>query len=892
VAAPLLGEVRDHLDRHQRRLPEMIVASDPASGGEALGRRHAKATDGLLRSLFVAAQGQVGERPGARLPVALAAVGSYGRGAVALGSDLDVRILARKPAVGAAFAEAMLYPLWDAGLTVGHQVVTPADLIELGEADLPTATSLLDWRHLAGDEGLSARLLVRARAVLFEGPALQVFLGRLADEAAARHERLGGSVFLLEPDVKGGAGGLRDLDIVLWVARARWGAETLSDLVARGVLGERALAEILEARELLWRVRNRMHRAAGRRVDRLSFDLQESIAPSLGYLARARELVGSNAIDGEALLSVAVEAFMSDYYRHARHIAQALELTLLRARAAPRQEAPVEARPAASRGVVLRGGALGLGEIGALESDPAVALRLLTEAVAGQQPLEVAAREAVARASREPSFGEALRASAEARALFLDLCTGAAETPQLRRSVMAELHELGLLVALVPEFAPVVGRVHHDVYHVYTVDVHSGAALDRLKALMRGDLAADYPLACRLAAEVSQPEVLAVATLLHDVGKALGGNGHAARGAQMARVIGERLGLSLSGIDQVAHLVLTHLLMYHLATRRDVDDPATVDELLREVRGSENLRELYLLTVADLSTTSPTALTTWKAKLLDDLYVAAEARLAGQVGDGARVQQRVDEVLARAADSPVTRSFLASMPARYLLSSRADDVVAHLEVATRARGDSVAFSLRPSAHAGLAELCVVAPDRPGLLASIAAAIVACRLEIQAAQIFSHVLGEGRVQVVDLFWVRISDPSELGRARAALDRELAAFLDGRRAVAEVLGVQGGSRWGSRPAPAVPTTVSIDDRSSATHAILEVMTRDRPGVLCALAEALHALGLSIATAKINTEGARVADVFYLTDSRGSKLDLGPRRGEIERAIGEALVGLSRR
>jgi [protein-PII] uridylyltransferase len=332
--------------------------------------------------------------------------------------------------------------------------------------------------------------------------------------------------------------------------------------------------------------------------------------------------------------------------------------------------------------------------------------------------------------------------------------------------------------------------------------------------------------------------------------------------------------------------------MYHLATRRDVDDPATVDELLREVRGSENLRELYLLTVADLSTTSPTALTTWKAKLLDDLYVAAEARLAGQVGDGARVQQRVDEVLARAADSPVTRSFLASMPARYLLSSRADDVVAHLEVATRARGDSVAFSLRPSAHAGLAELCVVAPDRPGLLASIAAAIVACRLEIQAAQIFSHVLGEGRVQVVDLFWVRISDPSELGRARAALDRELAAFLDGRRAVAEVLGVQGGSRWGSRPAPAVPTTVSIDDRSSATHAILEVMTRDRPGVLCALAEALHALGLSIATAKINTEGARVADVFYLTDSRGSKLDLGPRRGEIERAIGEALVGLSRR
>jgi [protein-PII] uridylyltransferase len=904
-AAQLVSEIKTYLARHQGSLGGLVADHDPALSGEALGERNARAADGLLRSLFAAASSQVWGTRRRRPAVVLAAVGSYGRGAVALKSDLDVRFLsAGPPDEVAALAEAMLYPLWDGGLSVGHQIVSPEELIELARTDLPTATSLLDWRHIAGEEQLSSSLVSRARKALFDGSAGAAFVARLVDETAARHERYGGSVYLLEPDVKNGAGGLRDLDVALWVCRARWGERSLGDLVGRGVLLEREAAQIAHARELLWRIRNRLHLAANRRADRLTFDLQERVAVALGYLAPAtRRLAsqphgalgvaaGADGADGadalhEAACSAAVEAFMSDYYRNARAIARVREVLVNRARPLPRarREQPVEG------GFRLVDGQLTLADESALEADPSLALRLVAEAIARQVGVEPFAREAVCRAAEDPSFAARLRASREAARLFVLLCTSAAETRFLGRSVLEELHDLGLLVAMIPEFSPAVGRVHHDVYHVYTVDVHSVAAVDRLRALVRGDLTAEHPLACRLAAEISQPEVLYLATLLHDVGKAIGGTGHAARGAEMALAIGQRLGLPAGHTDQVAHLVRTHLDMYHVATGRDLDDPAALDAFLASVWGRENLRELYLLTVADLSTTSPTAMTSWKAKLLDELYLSAEARLLGQARHGldeVRVEQAAREALALSGGTAPAQAFIGSMSDRYLLSNLPQAIAAHSAVAERAAASGAALSLTAAGHAGVAELCVAATDRPGLLASIAAAIVACGLEVQAAQIHSRPLPDGTIQAVDLFWVKGRLPDARAAASVArhLEKALGAFLRSERPVSSALAARGSSPWASRHSPPVQTAISVDDRASPTHGILEVVTRDRPGVLCALALALHELGLSIALAKINTEGTRVADVFYLTDGLGQKRDLLPIAAQLRQKIVAAL------
>ncbi|HEU4407960.1 MAG TPA: [protein-PII] uridylyltransferase [Polyangiaceae bacterium] len=873
----LTDEVRGFVSLHRRALEADLAAGGPPAGGVEFGRRYAQAFDGLLGALFAAACAAAGHRPEAA-PCALLAVGSYGRGAVALGSDVDLRfVVGRDGGPARALAEAMLYPLWDGGVQVGHQVVGVDEWLSLAPSDLPTATSLLDARPLGGDLSLAERLAAGARRGLFAGPALAAFVARLAAEVEARRARFGDSVYLLEPDVKNGAGGLRDLDVARWAAGARWGAAGFDALVGHGALlaPEAAAAEAAEA--TLWRVRNRLHALAGRRSDRLTFDRQEQLAPALGY--------------GEG--GAAVERFMSDYYRQARAVGRVQELLLHRATPPSRARRPSDRD--LGGGVRLVGGEVALDDPARLEAEPALALRLYAEALALAAPVAPASRDALARAAADPAFGEALRRSPEAASLFVALAARPGPDRLGRGSALGDLHDLGLLVALVPEFAPVVGRVHHDVYHVYTVDVHSVAAVDRLRAIARGEFAGEFPLASRLAAAVARPRVLYLATLLHDVGKAIGGTGHAERGAETARGVAARLGLDDGEGDEIAHLVRTHLLMYHVATRRDLDDPATVAEFVRSVRGREGLRELYLLTVADLSTTSPSAMTSWKAKMLDALYLAADRHLAldgaPEPGEGRAARARA-ALLALAEDPAAAAAFVDSMPARYALANAPEAILAHAAVAARAAASGGAHVALSAAEAGddLVELCVAAPDRPGLLALVAAALAAAGLEIQAAQIHGRAPPGAPPQALDLFWVRGpgAEPERRERTLARVARELEALLAGERRPEDLLRGRGRSRWDDRPSPAVATEVRVDHRAASGHRLVEIVTRDRPALLYLLARTLHELGLDIALAKINTEGTRVADVFYVTEAGGAELDEGARAAAVRDAIYAALAG----
>ncbi len=870
------------VDAHREAMATRLGSGED---GMALGRVNAAFLEECTVSCFQQAASRVSV-PARGL--ALAAVGSFGRGAVALRSDADVMVVMDPRLVDAkraeAFAEALLYPMWDATLSVGHQVLSTADALPLGQKDLATATALLDLRLLAGDDALVRDLLVRAGEGLFAEQALAAFVERLEGEVASRQARFGGSVYLLEPDVKSGAGGLRDIDCIRWAARARYRVgdagpqDTWVELVRLGVIVAREAHEIGTAEEHLWRVRNRLHARAGRKADRLGFEEQEAIAMAMGYGDdRAR----------------AAERLMQDHYLHARAITRARESLFERLRP-PRRRGKVVASDLGA-GVHVFDGQVTVASSAQLSTDPGLALRLYAACVRLGAPVLPFARDAVARAAADPAWCERLRASPEAASAFAELVCTVPETRTRTGSIVAELHDVGLLLAMVPEFLPVTGRVHHDVYHVYTVDVHSVAAVDRLRQLARGELAQEFPLSSRLAAEVARPRPLFLATLLHDVGKGWPDStgsrkNHSKTGADLCRQILPRLGLSAEDVDEACQLVNDHLLMYHVATRRDLDDPATIEEFCRSVRGQEGLHNLYLLTVADLSTTSPTAMTSWKARMLDELYFAAEKHLEGapprvDAERVARVRDAVRQAWNATMGEPETSvdAFVGSMPERYLLANSPASIVEHARVAA-SRGERAATVARvPSKHPEAAELCVAAADRPGLLAGIAAALTANRLEVLAAQVYSRAApAPGAVEAVDLFWVRDRDGGTEGveRALPRLARDLDDVCSGREDPAELLKtrVGSGSPWRERPSPAVPTEVQVDDRASPRHTVVEVFAKDRPGLLYTLAGALHELGLSIALSKINTEGTRVADVFYVNELDGSKVAPGPRRQQI--------------
>jgi [protein-PII] uridylyltransferase len=894
------SELRRWLDQAYTELSAQLARGED---GLALGRRHAAMLDALVQRLHVDARARAG---GAG--VGLAAVGSWGRGAVARKSDADVRVIVAPRSDGreaAKFAEALLYPLWDAGVSVGHQVIDEDAVIELAQEDLSTATALLDMRHVAGEVSRVDALLARAWSGLFAEGELGTFVQRLEDETLTRHERFGASVYLLEPEVKSGAGGLRDLDGARWVARARFRvtdsagsgvASVWQELVRLGVLVPREAQEIGAAEEFLWRVRNRLHAHAGRRSDRLTFDEQEAIAIELGYPAGASR-------------AHAAEAFMQDYYLYARVVARARERIFERAVVHKRR--PNEGAWAASPsmretelagGVRIFDGQVTLAGAAELALDPALALRVYAACVEHGAPVHPYARGVIARAAADGAWCEALRASREAADLFVRLVSSVAEARARRGSVIGEMHDVGLLLAMIPEFSPVTGRVHHDVYHVYTVDVHSVAAVDCLRSLARGELAHEHPVASRLAAEVARPRPLFLATLLHDVGKgypdASGSRkNHSQSGAELCRHILPRLGLPPDDVAEAEALVAQHLAMYHVATRRDLDDPGTLEEFCRGVSGREMLRDLYLLTVADITTTSPTAMTSWKARMLEQLYIAADAHLARKEGRGA---DDVRSVAAREAARALWKGtggasaffdgFIDSMPERYLLANAPLAIVAHAAVA-RSRGRAPAHAaVVPSRHKEVAELCVVAEDRPGLLASIAAAITAGRMEVLAAQVYSRTRADGAVEAVDLFWVRdrVDGAEGVERGMDRLLSDLGDVCSGKVDPAELLQSRVGSAspWRERPSPAVPTEVVLEDRASPRHTVVEVFAKDRPGLLYTVARALHELGLSIALSKINTEGTKVADVFYVSELDGTKVVPGERFKHIREALVRAI------
>jgi len=874
LSRELVGDLRAYFNDHRARVER--IAHGERHGSE-VALAYAKLYDGVLSALFGACHAAMSQR-GQWEPLTLAAVGSYGRRVLSPFSDLDVRLLCKgDPAAAAPAAEALLYPLWDAGLSIGHQVVSIDELLELAARDVTTATALLDWRTIAGEASFGATLLERAYATLFDPEHIGAFVDALEARARARHKRFGDSVYLLEPDVKNGAGGLRDLDIAHWCARARYGVAHLSQLVQLNVLLSREWAEIEQAQSRLLEIRHALHLCAGRRTDRLTFDLQERVTdrlvPGGGYPA--------------------TERLMSDYYRAARVITRLCDAMLTRAR-------PLRHRATSEPiggGLSLRDGCVALEQASSLQTEPALALRLYEEAVSRDVSVCEHTRQALARACGSAEFTAALRASPAAREAFLRLACVVQRTQLGQGSVLRDLHDVGLLVAMIPEFAPLVGRVHRDTYHVYTVDVHSVAAVDQVRAMCRGELAIEHPLASRLAAELPRRQVLLLAALLHDVGKAFGGEGHTERGVEMARVILDRLGVAPSDVEDVQALIGQHLSMYEVSTRRDLEDPHTLAEFCVHVKERQLLRELYLLTIADVTTTNPTSMTNWKRRMLDALFVAADRQLGGEPTRVSprtvNVRSRVLALWGEADDRVFIEHFVSGLPERYFYANDPDAIVEHARFAYAAQSHASSIRQAAVSHPYF-ELWVVADDRPGLLAMITATLSHSKLKVRSAQVYSWIGRDGRSRSLDIFWVRGPEDAErAARLLPRLARDLGRVIESPVESEELERLAlSGTRSISPRRPQFATEVNVDNESASNYTVIEVITRDRPGLLFVLSHALQQLGLSIWFAKINTEGDRVIDVFYVSDAARRKLVISAEIGRVRAAITGAVERLDAR
>ena len=865
--------------------------------GLALANALTAAVEEAIREVlsYHFAQANIGPSSG----MAALATGSFGRRELAPYSDLDLLFLCEKSPDNhvEALARSILLPLWDAKVDAGHAVRSVADGLGLPDKDLAAATALLDARFLVGDSQLASDFLSRYQARV-AGTTPDSLVARLREEQEGRHSRFGDTIFMLEPDLKNGQGGIRDLCVGRWAAQAGFHASTPASLEALGEMSSRQSEALSQAIDFILKLRLALHLTAGRRQDQLRFDLQERIAPIF-------HADGGSADDDDDRPAVtpAVEALMHDFQTHARTIAHATERLMQRVCARPddlsaTRPVAISEGAAGDPSFVLRKGKLEVKYNFVFEKHPFEMIRIFKvsqelDASVGLATLDLLSEQAA-------SHGQALRDDPESAGHFLDVLTNVkdAGTP----SRLEQMHDLGLISALLPEWVPVSGRVQHDIYHVYTVDQHSLYAVATLKALARGEIRADYPEVCDAYPEVVRTQALFLGILLHDVGKPLGSN-HAEKGAVMAERIASRLGLAPEDVDLVEFLVRAHLEMGHNSQRRDLQDPSLLDFFARTCGNEEKLRQLFILTFCDLTSTGPKTMTRWKYELLYELYHRTLKYIRrGPDLLAAERAELVEERQHQAAalfeeDSHSASAVVAftGLPDRYFAEQEADKIAAHVRL-MRGRKAPCAMAVTHNERGTFSELVLVADDEPGLLAKAAGVLYANRIDILDAAIYSRepvfpLRKQG--EALDVFRIRKEPDGAVTEEKRieAIRHDMEEVLSGRVSVESLVARRlPPSPLYQRAKPKVPPTeVNVDNDSSRTFTVVEVFTEDKPGVLYTITHTLAGQRLDIHRSRVGVAADRVADIFYVRDTAtGEKIEDDERIEALSVALKRALEG----
>nr|WP_314441791.1 [protein-PII] uridylyltransferase [uncultured Sphingomonas sp.] len=816
------------------------------------GREHAAFvsgfTDALVRQAFAAARDTYpNPNPSAAERVSLVALGGYGRGEMAPFSDVDLMFLTPQPRAPwcEQVIEATLYALWDAKLKVGQAIRTTAELLSLAREDMTVRTAMLEARLVDGDAALFEEADLRFRKEVVAGTAAEFVTAKLA-ERDARHEKFGDSRYLVEPNVKNGKGALRDLQTLVWVGRYVHGVRSPAELVDAGLLTHAEFARFDRAERFFWSVRFLLHCAAGRAEERMSFVHQRELATALSYADRP----GKSA----------VERFMHMYFLQARSVGDLTGQFLaqldeqLGAKGRRFGLPAFLRRPRRLGGFVLSRGRLSIPHDRFLREEPSRLLALF--AMAAREKLEIHPS-AMRAATRDARLVEQVRDDPQANALFLEVLT-ARDQPEL---VLRWMNEANVFGRFVPDFRRVVAQMQFDMYHHYTVDEHTIRAVGLLAAIERGELADDHPLATALFRQIGSRRVLYVAVLLHDIAKGRKGD-HSILGEAVARELCPRFGLDPGETDLVAWLVRHHLLLSHVAFKRDLADPQTIDDFVAQVQSPERLRLLLILTVVDIRAVGPGIWTEWKRRLIRTLHDLAEERLRlghMQRGRAEEIAMRQGQ-LARALgwDEQRAGAHAARLPDSYWIAEPPDWI---LDNARQMAEAGAPPSVRVEAGAEAAtRVTVHAPDRPGLFFRISAALAGAGASIVDARI--HTTRDGMALDNLLVHDRQGRPYADPRRRQRLARAVEAAL------------------GEGPLPALPDegpasafeiapSVTIAEGASRRFTVVEVQAADRPGLLAALAKAIFEARLTIHSAHIATYGERAVDVFYLTGAGGQKL-----------------------
>ena len=792
--------------------------------------------------------------------LALVGLGGTGRGEMAPFSDLDLMFLTAKAPTAEAerAAEAILHLLWDLKLKVGHSVRSIPQLIALSRKDMTIRTSFLEARWLWGDEKLFDSAMRKFRKDVVAGTAAQFVSAKLA-ERDERHVNMGDSRYVVEPNVKNGKGGLRDLHTLYWIGKYVHGVERPSDLVGAGLLTAAEFRRFDRAERFFWSVRCHLHLLAGRAEERLSFDYQKRIAEIMHYADRP----GKSA----------VERYMQFYFLNAKTVGDLTGVFLAQldeqlGKKGFRFALPtIRRRPKRLGGFVLDRGRISIPSDDFFRANPVRLLELFV--LAARERLEIHPS-AMRAATRDAALiDRKVRDDPGANALFMEVLT-CINSPEL---LLRWMNEAGVFGRFIPDFGRVVAQMQFDMYHHYTVDEHSIRAIGLLAQIERGELREDHPLSTAIFKQIASRRVLYVAVLLHDIAKGRGGD-HSVIGAEIASKLGPRLGLDPAETETVSWLVRYHLLLSSTAFKRDLADPKTIEDFVHQVQSPERLRLLLVLTVVDIRAVGPGVWNEWKRMLLTTLFEAAEERLRlghKQHGRADLVERRQAELAVELGwKASASRAHAKRLPDSYWLAEPLSWQVANAKqvaVAEAHIGEPEPSVVVEDDHdSGATRVSVFTPDREGLFYRICAGLAAAGASIVDARI--HTTHDGMALDNLLVLDGRGQPYADRRMRNRLVRSVEAALSGEESPA----LPGPEPARRSSAFDVAPLVAIADRASRRTTVVEVNARDRPALLAGLAWEIHECGHQIHSAHIATYGERAVDVFYLTRADGKKLDAG--------------------
>ena len=855
-----------------RRLEEKPSAGHACTGGQSF------LIDQIVRLIHdhvTAHVYPVGNRTAAER-LTILAVGGYGRAEMAPHSDVDIAFITpmRRAAWCEQVIEAMLYFLWDLGLKIGHSSRTIDDTLRMAREDLTIRTALLEGRYVWGDEQIYDELSARFWAEVVKGSERQ-FLAEKLEERNERHKRMGDSRYVVEPNVKDGKGGLRDLQTLYWIGKYIHRVRSAADLVGVGLLTESEYRSFRRAEGFLLAVRCHMHMITGRAEDRLTFDLQRRVAERMNFQDRP----GKSA----------VERFMQFYFLQAKRVGSLTGIFLAhiddefaRSRSQKGFFAGWKQKARTLKGYRVFGGRIAAPSDDWFRKDPVRLIEIFQLAEANGLEIHP---ETMRLANRDATLiKEDVRRDERANALFLELLSGRNDP----ETVLRWMNEAGVFGRFVPDFGRVNAQMQFDMYHHYTVDEHTIRAIGLLSRIEKGELEADHPRATRQIHKVNSRRALYVAVLLHDIAKGRGGD-HSVLGAEVARELCPRFGLTDQETDLVAWLILYHLLMSSTAQKRDLTDPKTIEDFVAQVQSMERLRNLAILTAVDIRAVGPGTWNSWKGQLLGELYDAAQERLRlGHMRQGRehRVEAKKELVAARLGDkaaalmSDVGKLFDDA----YWIAEPEDVIALNLVQYDVARSIKEQLSIHCEYYEarGATLVTVIAADHPGLFYRIAGGIHLAGANIIDARIHTSRTG----YAVDNFLVQ--DP--LGkpfREARQLDRLKQSISDALANRIELV-----PKLAQRPLPRsralafdVAPRVNFDNTASNRLTVIEVNARDRSALLNRLARALFESNLMVQSAHITHYGERAADTFYVTDLTGSKVTSPQRLDEIEKRLLEA-------